>query len=34
MKMLATRPEWVIPGHDMAVFEKFPKVAEGVVRIQ
>jgi hypothetical protein len=34
MKMLATRPEWVIPGHDAAVFEKFPKVAEGVVRIQ
>ena len=34
MKMLATRPEWVIPGHDMTVFEKFPKVADGVVRIR
>ena len=34
MKRLATHPEWVIPGHDPAVFDKFPKVATGVVRIQ
>jgi len=34
MKRLATRPEWVIPGHDPALFDRFPKTATGVVRIQ
>jgi glyoxylase-like metal-dependent hydrolase (beta-lactamase superfamily II) len=33
MKTLATKPEWIIPGHDPAEFTRFPKVAEGVVRI-
>ncbi len=33
MKTLATRTEWIVPGHDPAEFTRFPKVAEGVVRI-
>jgi glyoxylase-like metal-dependent hydrolase (beta-lactamase superfamily II) len=33
MKTLATKPEWIVPGHDSAEFTRFPKVAEGVVRI-
>ena len=33
MKRLATRPEWIVPGHDPAVFERFPQKAAGVVRI-
>lgn len=34
MKRLAMRPEWVIPGHDPALFDRFPKTATGVVKIQ
>jgi len=34
MRQLASRPELIVPGHDALQFEKFPKVAEGVVRIQ
>jgi glyoxylase-like metal-dependent hydrolase (beta-lactamase superfamily II) len=33
MKTLATKPEWIVPGHDPAEFARFPKVADGVVRI-
>lgn len=33
MKTLAAKPDLIIPGHDPAVMTKFPKVAEGVVRI-
>jgi glyoxylase-like metal-dependent hydrolase (beta-lactamase superfamily II) len=34
MRQLATRPELIIPGHDPLQFQRFPKVAENVVRIQ
>ncbi|HEX7285445.1 MAG TPA: N-acyl homoserine lactonase family protein [Candidatus Angelobacter sp.] len=34
MKELAAKPGLIIPGHDPAQFEKFPKVSERVVRIQ
>jgi glyoxylase-like metal-dependent hydrolase (beta-lactamase superfamily II) len=34
MKRLATRPEWIVPGHDPAVFERFPQTTAGVARIQ
>ena len=34
MKRLATRPEWIVPGHDPAVFERFAQTAAGVARIQ
>ncbi len=33
MKQLATKPELIVPGHDPAVIQKFPKTADGVVRI-
>src|SRR5262249_54668869 len=34
MKQLAASPRLIIPGHDPAVFEKFPKVSERVVQIE
>jgi glyoxylase-like metal-dependent hydrolase (beta-lactamase superfamily II) len=33
MKTLATKPEWIVPGHDPAEFVRFTKVAEGVVKV-
>jgi glyoxylase-like metal-dependent hydrolase (beta-lactamase superfamily II) len=33
MKTLVSNPDLIIPGHDNLVFSKFPKVAEGVVKI-
>jgi glyoxylase-like metal-dependent hydrolase (beta-lactamase superfamily II) len=33
MKSLASSPRLVIPGHDPAVFERFPRVSERAVRI-
>jgi glyoxylase-like metal-dependent hydrolase (beta-lactamase superfamily II) len=34
MKQIAARPELIIPGHDPAVFTKFPNPAPGVAKIQ
>ena len=34
MRKIASRPEWIIPGHDGAVFEKFPNPVEGIARIR
>jgi len=34
MKSLAGEARLLVPGHDPAVFTRFPKVAEGIVRIQ
>ena len=34
MKQLASSPRLIVPGHDPAVFDKFPKVSENVVRIE
>jgi hypothetical protein len=34
MKQLASKPELIVPGHDPAQFERFPKVTEGVVQIE
>jgi len=34
MKQIATRPDLIVPGHDPAVFVKFPKPGNGVARIQ
>jgi glyoxylase-like metal-dependent hydrolase (beta-lactamase superfamily II) len=34
MKQLAASPRLIVPGHDPAVFEKFPRVSERVVRIE
>ena len=34
MRTLASETRLVVPGHDPAVFERFPRVADGVVRIR
>jgi glyoxylase-like metal-dependent hydrolase (beta-lactamase superfamily II) len=33
MRTIASRPEWIVPGHDPAEFARFTKVADRVVRI-
>ena len=33
MKQLAASPKYIVPGHDPAVMTRFPKTAEGVVKI-
>jgi glyoxylase-like metal-dependent hydrolase (beta-lactamase superfamily II) len=34
MRQLAASPRLIVPGHDPAVFEKFPRVSERVVKIE
>jgi glyoxylase-like metal-dependent hydrolase (beta-lactamase superfamily II) len=34
MKQIASRPDLIVPGHDPAVFVRFPKPGNGVARIQ
>jgi len=34
MKTLASDPKYIIPGHDSKIFSLFPKVTEGVVKIE
>jgi len=34
MKSLASEPRYLIPGHDPAVFDRFPHVADRIVRIE
>ncbi len=34
IRTLASEPTLIVPGHDPAVFERYPRVAEGVVRIR
>ncbi|HVU98488.1 MAG TPA: N-acyl homoserine lactonase family protein [Puia sp.] len=34
MKTLVADPKYIVPGHDAAIFTRFPKVAEGVVEIR
>jgi glyoxylase-like metal-dependent hydrolase (beta-lactamase superfamily II) len=34
MKTIASDPRLIVPGHDPAVMTRFPKVADGVVRIE
>ena len=34
IKTIASKPSLIVPGHDPAVFDKFERVAEGVVRIK
>ena len=33
MRRLASKPQWIVPGHDPAVFNRFPNVGVGVVAI-
>ncbi len=34
IRRLASRPDLIVPGHDPAVFERYTRVADGIVRIQ
>jgi glyoxylase-like metal-dependent hydrolase (beta-lactamase superfamily II) len=34
MRSLASEPRLVVPGHDPAVFDRFPKISDRIVRIQ
>jgi hypothetical protein len=34
MRGLASDPGLVIPGHDPAVFDRFPKITTNIVRIE
>jgi glyoxylase-like metal-dependent hydrolase (beta-lactamase superfamily II) len=34
IRTLASAPELIVPGHDPAVFERFTRIADGVVRIR
>ena len=34
VRTLVTEPRLIVPGHDPAVFERFPAVADGIVRIK
>jgi glyoxylase-like metal-dependent hydrolase (beta-lactamase superfamily II) len=34
MRQIAASPDLIVPGHDPAVFERFPKVSDRVVQIQ
>jgi hypothetical protein len=33
MKQIANKPELIVPGHDPAEPQRFPKITDGVVRI-
>lgn len=34
MKTLASKPKYILPGHDDDVFKRFPSVASGIIRIK
>jgi glyoxylase-like metal-dependent hydrolase (beta-lactamase superfamily II) len=34
IRSLATSPDLIVPGHDPAVFERYRKIADGIVRIR
>jgi hypothetical protein len=34
MKQLASDPRLIVPGHDPAIFTKFPKPGNGVAKIE
>ena len=34
MRRIAAKPELIVPGHDPAVFERFPKISDRIVQIQ
>ena len=33
MRQIAARPDFIVPGHDPAVFAKFPNPAPGIAKI-
>jgi glyoxylase-like metal-dependent hydrolase (beta-lactamase superfamily II) len=34
IRKLASNPSLIVPGHDPAIFQRYPKTAEGIVRIR
>jgi hypothetical protein len=34
IRSLAASPDLIVPGHDPAVFERYTRVADGIVRIR
>ena len=34
MRQIASAPRFIIPGHDPAVFERFPKISDRIAKIQ
>jgi glyoxylase-like metal-dependent hydrolase (beta-lactamase superfamily II) len=34
MRSIAGDPRWLVPGHDPAVFDRFPRVSDRIVRIE
>lgn len=34
IRAMAAKPELIVPGHDPAVFERYPRIADGIVRIR
>ena len=34
MKSIASAPQLVVPGHDPAVFARFPRVSDRIVRVE
>jgi glyoxylase-like metal-dependent hydrolase (beta-lactamase superfamily II) len=34
IRALASRPDLIVPGHDPAVFERYTRVADGIVRVR
>jgi hypothetical protein len=33
MRSIASEPRFLVPGHDPAVFDRFPRVSDRIVRI-
>ena len=34
MRKIAPKRQWIVPGHDPAVFQRFPSAGKGVAAIQ
>ena len=34
IRKLASDPSLIVPGHDPAIFERYPKTADGIVRVR
>jgi glyoxylase-like metal-dependent hydrolase (beta-lactamase superfamily II) len=34
IRAIASRPDLIVPGHDPAVFERYSRISDGIVRIR
>jgi hypothetical protein len=34
IRTLASAPDLIVPGHDPAVFDRFPRAGDGIVRVR